>query len=89
MSILLHAPSPIKKLGVKSKHGEPKTSSILLISITIFIAVIILMYTGILWTEREMKTYSTCRDKIIEYEQQGYYTIPGDFKLALSFCDSK
>lgn len=89
MSILLHTPSPVKKLVVKSKHGERETSSILLISITIFISIIILMYTGILWTERPVKTYSTCRAKIIEFEQKGYYTSPGDFKFALSFCDSK
>ena len=89
MSIILQPASPIKKLVVKSEHGEPKTSSILLISITIFTAIIILMYIGILRTESAMKTYSTCRDKIIEYEQQGYYTGPGDFKFALLFCDSK
>jgi hypothetical protein len=89
MSILLHTSSPINKLVVKSKRREPKTSSILLISITIFIEIILLMYAGILWTESAMKAYSTCRDNIIGYEQQGFYTSPGDSKLALSFCDSK
>jgi hypothetical protein len=36
-----------------------------------------------------MKEYSACRDKIAGYEQSGMYTSPGEFRLALSFCDSK
>jgi len=43
-------PSAVKKLVVKPKHNESKTSSILLISVAIFVAIILLMYVGILWT---------------------------------------
>jgi hypothetical protein len=35
-----------------------------------------------------MKQYSACRDKIIGFEQRGMYASPGEFRLALSFCDS-
>ena len=65
MSILLEA--PIKKTGLitKSKHVGPKTSSILLVSAAIFIVVVLLMYTGIAFTEGTMKGYSECRGKIV------------------------
>ena len=72
----------------KSKHGEPKTSSILLISVAITMAIILLMSAGISYTEGTMKQYSTCRGKIIGYEQSGIYTSPDQFKLVLSYCDS-
>jgi len=36
-----------------------------------------------------MKQYSTCRDKIVGYEQHGMYPTPEEFRLALSFCESK
>ena len=49
----------------------------------------LLMIAGISYTEAAMKEYSTCRDKIIGYEQRGVYTSPEEFRLALSFCDSK
>jgi hypothetical protein len=49
----------------------------------------LLMYAGIMYTESTMKQYSACRDKIIGYEQSGIYTSPDQFKLALSYCDSK
>jgi hypothetical protein len=39
-------------------------------------------------TEGTMKQYSACRDKIIGFEQRGMYASPGEFRLALSFCDS-
>ena len=45
------------------------------------------MYSGLMYTETMMKQYSTCRDKIIGYEQRGVYTSPGEFRLALSYCD--
>jgi len=89
MSILLHAPSPIKKLVAKPKRGEPRTSSMLLISVSIFIGIILLMYSGLMYTETMMKQYSACRDKIIGYEQSGIYTGPDQFKLALSYCEAK
>jgi hypothetical protein len=51
-------------------------------------AIILLMYAGISYTEGMMKQYSTSRDKIVGYEQRGIYTSPEEFRLALSFCDS-
>ena len=72
----------------KSKHGEPKTSSILLLSVAITMAIILLMYAGIYYTEGMMNQYSTCKDKIVGYEQDGMYPSPAEFRLALSFCDS-
>jgi hypothetical protein len=86
MSILLHAP---KKLVLKAKHGEPTTTSILLISVAIFLAIILLTHMGVMFTESSMKEDSTCRDKIVGFEQRGMYPSPGEFRLALSFCDSK
>jgi len=46
------------------------------------------MYVGVLYTEGMMKVYSTCRDKIVGFEQRGVYPSPGEFRLALSYCDS-
>ena len=89
MSILLEA--PIKKTGLitKSKHVGPKTSSILLVSAAIFIAVVLLMYVGIAYTEGTIKGYSECRNKIIGFEHSGMYGSPEQLRLALSYCDSK
>jgi len=89
MSILLEA--PVKRMGIitKSIPGEPKTSLILLISAAIVMAVVLLMYVGILYTEGTMKAYSDCRDKIIGFEHNGLYSSPEQFKLALSYCDGK
>jgi len=89
LSILLYLPHLRTEKVTKSECREPKTSSILLISAVIFIAIILMMYIGILYTESTMKQYSTCRDKILGYEQGGIYTSPDQFKLALSYCDSK
>jgi hypothetical protein len=86
MSILLHASRPVEKLEIKTKHAEPKTSSILLISVAIILSVVLLMYVGILFTESSMKAYSTCREKIVGYEERGLYTGVEQFKLALSYC---
>jgi hypothetical protein len=91
LSILLHLPHLRTEKVTKSECREPKTSSILLISGVIFIAIILViilvMYIGILYTESSMKQYSMCRDKIIGYEQGGIYTSPEEFRLALSYCD--
>jgi len=35
-----------------------------------------------------MNQYNTCRDKIVGYDQNGIYTSPEQFKLALSYCGS-
>jgi hypothetical protein len=89
MSIILDTWLLGTKKIAKSKHGEPKTSSILIISAAIIMAIVLLMYSGLSYTEGIMKQYSVCRDKIIGYEQSGIYTSPEEFRLALSFCDSK
>jgi hypothetical protein len=73
----------------KSKQKEPKTSSILLITLAITMAIILLMYAGRWYSESIMKQYSACRDKIIAFEQRGFYDSPDQFRLALSFCDTK
>ena len=87
MSIILDSLLLRTKEISKSKHGEPKTSSILLISVAMMMAIILLMYGGISYTEGTMKQYSMCRDKIIGFEQHGMYPSAEEFKLALSFCD--
>ena len=89
MSVILDTLFLRTKEITKSKHSEPKTSSILLISVAITMAIILLMYVGILYTEGTMKQYSICRDKIVGFEQRGMYPSPGEFRLALSFCESK
>ena len=89
MSVILDTLLLKTKETTKSKHGEPKTSAILLMSVAIIMAIILLMYAGISYTEGMMKQYSTCRDKIVGYEQHGMYPTPEEFRLALSFCESK
>lgn len=88
MSIILDTPLLRPNEITKSKHGEPKTSAILLISVAITMAIILLMYAGISYTEGMMKQYSTCMDNIGGYEQRGIYTSEEEFRLALSSCDS-
>gem|GEM_PF-738643 len=74
----------------KTKDGNPKTSTILLVSAAISIAVILLTFAAALpHTEAWFEQYSECRDKIIGFQQMGLYKSPGDFKLALSYCDLK
>ena len=84
MSLLFYAP---KKLIAKSERVEPTTSSIILVSLTIFVGIIILMYAGLMYTETTLKQYSDCRIKIVGFEQRGMYANPGQFKLAMSYCD--
>jgi len=84
MSILLHVPAPVKELVAKSKHVEPTTSSILLISTALFIAFIFVVNIGVLLPENIMN--SACRDKIVGFEKRGMYTNSDEFKLALSYC---
>lgn len=72
---------------VTYKHGEPKTSSILLISAAITMTIILMMYAGLAFTEGMMKQYSACMDKIAGYEQHGMYPSPAEFRLGLSFCE--
>jgi hypothetical protein len=86
LSIILDTPLLRTKEITKSKRGEPRTSSILVISVTIIMAIILLTYAGMSYTEG-MKQHTTCRDKIIGFEQRGMYPSPAEFRLALSFCD--
>jgi hypothetical protein len=88
MSVILDTQLLRAKEITKSKHGEPKTSSILLISVAIIMSIMLLMIAEISSTEAGMTEHSTCRDKIIGYEQRGLYTSPEEFRLALSFCGS-
>lgn len=67
MSIILDTPLIGQREIAKSKHDEPKTSSILLISVAITMAIVSLMYAGLSYTEGTMEQYSACRDKIIGY----------------------
>jgi len=85
MSILLHVPAPVKKLVAKSKHLEPTTSSILIISVSLFLAFVLLTSIGVLFPNT-MNQYNTCRNKIVGYEQSGIYTNSEQFKLAVSYC---
>jgi hypothetical protein len=85
MSILLHVPAPVKELVAKSKHIEPTTFSILLISVALFLAFTLLMSIGVLFPNT-MNQYNTCRNKIVGYEQSGIYSNSEQFKLAVSYC---
>ena len=85
MSILLHVPAPVKELVAKSKHVEPTTFSILLISVALFLAFTLLMSIGVLFPNT-MNQYNTCRNKIVGYEQSGIYSNSEQFKLAVSYC---
>ena len=88
MSILLDVPIPRTNLIAKTKHYESKTSSILLISAAISIALVLLVFVGLTYTDGMIGEYSSCRDKIVGYEQEGMYGDTEQFKLALSYCDS-
>ena len=48
-----------------------------------------IIYCGISYTEGVIKVGSVCRDKIIAYQSQGFYTGSDEFKSALSICDFK
>ena len=75
LSILLEIPTAKTNLITKSKHGESKTSSILLISAAISIALILLVFVGLTYTDGMIGEYSACRGKIIGFEQHGMYSI--------------
>ena len=82
MSLLWHVPKAV----LEGKRAEPTTASILLISVAIFLAIILVIHMAYMFTESSMKINSTCRDKIVGFEQRGMYTSPEQFKLALSYC---
>jgi hypothetical protein len=85
MSILLHIPTPVKRLVAKSKHVEPSVSSIFLIALVLFIAFGALIGIGVLF-QNTISQYNICRDRIAGFEQSGVYTNSEQFKLALSYC---
>ena len=89
MSIILATPLSRTKQISNSRRSEPKTITILIISVAVTMAIILLMWAGISYTEGMMKQYSACRDKIIGFEQSGLYTSTDQFKLALSYCEAR
>ena len=89
MSVILDTQLLRTKEITKSKHGEPKTSTVLLLSVAIIMSIMLLMMAGISYTEAGMTEHSTCRDKIVGFEQRGIYTSPEQFKLALSYCGTR
>jgi len=78
-----------EKITAKSERVEPTTSSIIMVSVAILVGIIILMYSGLMYTETMMKQYSDCRDKMAGFEQSGAYSSPEQFKTALSLCEGK
>jgi hypothetical protein len=81
MSNLWYIPKSVEK----SKNVEPTTASIILISVAIFLAIILVTHMGAMFTET-MKKDTTCRDKIVGFEQRGMYPSSEMFKLAMSYC---
>ena len=59
----------------------------LLSSVALFIGFFLFVNIGMLLPE--ITVNSTCRDKIVGFEQHGMYTNSGQFKLALSYCEGK
>ena len=87
MSILLDVPIPRTNLIAKTKNYESKTYSILLISAAISIALVLLVFVGLTYTDWMTGPLSACREKIIGFEQHGMYGSPEQFKLALTYCE--
>lgn len=81
MSILWHVPKSVVKTDAKSE-----AVSIVLGSLALFLAIILVTSMVYTFTESSMKISSTCRHKIVGFEQRGMYTSPEQFKLALSYC---
>jgi hypothetical protein len=60
--------TPVLKEVTKPKDGNPRTSSILLVSAAISIVVVLLTFAAALpHTEAWFEQYSECRDKIIGF----------------------
>lgn len=89
MSVILDTPISRTNEIAQSKQAAPKTLSILLISLAISLAIVLLTYAAFVYTESMLKQPSTCRDKMIGYEQKGMYDYSEQFRLALSYCGSK
>jgi hypothetical protein len=86
MSIILDTLVLKTKQSARSKQVGPKTSTILLVSLVI--SIVLLTSITVVYTEG-LRQFSSCRDKIVGYEQEGMYGDTEQFKLALSYCDSK
>lgn len=89
MSILLETPITRTDLITKSKHERSTTSSILVISTVISIALTVFLFAGITYSDGMMNPYNACKEKIVGFEQRGMYPSSELFKLALSYCVSK
>ena len=90
MRMVLSTPVFREEKVTKPKHREPKTSYMLLVSAAISIAIVLLTFAAAIPnTEGWFEQYSTCRDKIIGFQQMGLYKSLEDFRLALSYCDLK
>jgi hypothetical protein len=76
MNVILDTPLLRTKGVTNPKNKEPKTSSILLISVAITMEILFVMYAGLLYTDGMMKQYSACRGKIIGYEQSRIFKDP-------------
>jgi len=88
MSVIMDTMVLKTKQSARSEQVGPKTSTILLISLAIFMSIVLLTYIGVVYTEG-LRQFSSCRDKIVGYEQAGMYGDTGQFRSALSYCDSK
>jgi hypothetical protein len=53
------------------------------------IALVLLVFVGLTYMDGMIGEYSSCRDKIIGFEQRGMYGSPEQFKLALTYCEGK
>lgn len=90
MRRVLVTPVLTEEKVTKPYRRYPKTSSILIVSVAISIAIVLLTFAAAIpHTEGWFEQYSICRDKIIGFQQMGLYKSPKDFRLALSYCESR
>ena len=88
MRRVLVTPVLTEEKVTKLYRRYPKTSSILIVSVAISIAIVLLTFAAAIpHTEGWFEQYSICRDKIIGFQQMGLYKSPEDFRLALSYCE--
>ena len=83
--------SPISKLesnevALKSECVKLREISIMLISCGIAISVLLMMFIGLSLISTTLNQISSCREKIIGYEQKGYYSSLDQFWSAESYC---
>ena len=88
MSRVLVTPVFREEKVTKPNRRYPKTSSIVLVSAAISVAIVLLTFAAAIpHTEGWFEQYSMCRDKIVGFQQMGLYKSPEDFRLALSYCE--